>query len=141
MKKKSRVMIVAAAGLLQMAQAYAAQDFSRLSNEELTRLQNQSRYMNQENRSAYRTERQNRLRDSSRIDNSASGAQQRAQSRTQTRQRLRDGSGGGYGSGNRGGYSGNTMGQRGGGSSYGRGYGYPRGGGGGGGGRSGGGRR
>ena len=138
-RKATGIIMAAVAGLLQAAQVHAAQDFSRLSDQELVRMQSQTRYMSGQDRAAYRAERQNRLREASQRQNNGDAAQQRVQTRSQIRHRLQDGSGGRQVSGDRRGYPGNTMGQRGAGGNYGRGYGTPRGGGSGA--RGGGGRR
>ena len=93
-RKATGIIMAAVAGLLQAAQVHAAQDFSRLSDQELVRMQSQTRYMSVQDRAAYRAERQNRLREAGQRQNTGDAAQQRVQTRSQIRHRLQDGSGG-----------------------------------------------
>jgi len=86
----------------------AAEDFSSYSTEDLIQMRDQARYMSEEDRDAYRSERKSRMEsmsqeerqamrdgNASRRSRNMSGADQGQG--TRTRSRLRDGSGGGSG--------------------------------------------
>jgi len=106
---KTRVFAALAVALLMsLTASVAAEDYSSYSTEDLIQMRDQARYMSEEDKAAYRSERQSRMESMTQEERLAMrGDNESGKSRnmsgsdkgqgTKTRSRLRDGSGGGSG--------------------------------------------
>ncbi len=106
--KKGLIVSFFMALWMPLTATIAAEDFSNYSTEDLVQMRDQARYMSEEDKDAYRSERQSRMdsmsqeeREAMRDGNESGRSRNMSGSNqgqgTKTRSRLRDGSGGGSG--------------------------------------------